>query len=126
MSDRPLFDRIFHFGSDSEDQTISLVLGVNEKEGLPIDLAHGLVGPLCAILAAESLKLMANAEDGMATESVSLHAEAVWLSEIDNHPAIVFELSSGALLPLVIGKGDLAGLASEMAQLAQRPDGLTH
>lgn len=124
MAERPIIDRVLQASSDPSSQTVTLFLGVDERNGFEVELKHSVVGVLTAALVAESLKLTAHLPDGVSQESATLNTSAVWLSQSpDGKPMLVFELVGGSLLPLVMGSGDFAGLAAEMALLAAQPQG---
>lgn len=110
--------RLLDVGSDPSDNTITLVLQVGDDSAMRVDFILGLVGPLLAAIAAEAMKLNALLSEEVKS-STTLNAKAAWLSEdLEGNPMLVFELSSGSLLPLALKSGDFAGLAREMMLLA--------
>ena len=126
--DEPLIGRTLLFaGSDPTDNTITLQLGIDEDRAVRVDLALSVVGPVLAAINAETMKLNAGLSDEQRSNSASLKANAVWLSQdADENMMLVFELANGSLLPLVMKSGDFAGLAAEMALLASVPPGSAH
>lgn len=124
--EQPIFRQLLHAGSDPSDRTVTVVLGVDATRATRIDMSLGLVGPLMGALSSEAQKLNAELSEVERSNSATLHAKAVWLSQ-DNegHPVIVFELASGSLLPLAITDGGdgLATFAAELTLLATRPTG---
>lgn len=116
MEEELVFTTLIEVGSNPVNQTISLSIANDERKGFQIDIALSLVGPLLAAISAEAFKLTGGVTSTMAS---SLKAHSVFLSQDpDGNPMIVFELANGALLPLALRSGDLAGLSAEMALLA--------
>lgn len=121
---RPVYTRLLAAGSDPEDRTVSVALGVNESDGIRVDLGLGLVGPLMAALAVEAEKLNAALSEADRVTSASLNATGVWLTQdAQGRPAIVFELANGSPLPIVLAGEDLSSFAAELALLCAKPAG---
>lgn len=126
MNDQtPIYTQLLAAGSDPNDRTITFVVGTSPQEGVRLDIALGLVGPLMAAINAEALKLNADLTEDERLRSATLHANAVFLSQdSEGRPMIVFELSNRSMLPLTIKSVDnLAGFAAEMKLLSERPNG---
>lgn len=127
MEEPPIFNCILAAGSDPSDRSVTVVLGTDETNGIRVDVQLGLVGPLMAALAAEAAKLNAALSEEERSQSATLNAQAVWLSQdLEGSPMLVFELNGGTLLPMAMRSGDFAGLAAEMSLLAGKPAGASH
>lgn len=127
QADPPIYRQLLFAGSDASDRTITIALGTGAELGARVDIAAALVGPLVAAVMAEAYKLNQVMTEDERSNASSLNANGVFLSEIGGKPAIVFELSSGSLLPLVIESAEnLAGFAAELALLSRRPSGPAH
>lgn len=116
--------RLMGFGSDPSDNTISVALANEENCGFQINLELSVIPSLMAAITAEAIKLQEANGVEITDIAKTLYANAVFMSvSAEGNPTIVFELANGLKLPLELRGGDLAGLASEMALLAHRPDG---
>jgi hypothetical protein len=122
--DLPIYNQLMFAGSDPSDRTVTIALGTGAPEGVRIDMKLGLIGPLVAALSAEAYKLNEFLTEEERSQTSTLNANAVFLSMVDGKPAIVFELVSGSMLPLVINSVEnLAEFAGELTLLAQQPTG---
>lgn len=123
----PIYRQLLFAGSDASDHTITIALGTGAESGVRVDIAASLVGPLVAAIMAEAYKLNEVMTEDERSNASSLNANGVFVSQIGGKPAIVFELSNGSLLPLVIESAEnLAGFAAELALMAKSPSGPAH
>jgi hypothetical protein len=124
MGDQPpIYNQLLQAGSDPTDRTVTVVIGTDATHGVRIDMSLDLIGPLMGALAAEAEKLNAGLSEEERSNSSTLNARSIWLSQdAEGHPMMVFELANGSLLPLAITGGDsLAGFARELTLLAGTP-----
>jgi hypothetical protein len=120
----PICQSILFAGSDPSDKTVSVQFSVGGDLAMNVHFSLGVIGPLMAVLAAESRKLLDPMTEEDRNVSATLRAKAVWLAQdADGDPMMVFELQNGTRLPLVAKSGDLAGLAREMGLLGAPTEG---
>src|SRR5437763_386958 len=83
-----IITKLISAGSDPSDQTVSVVLGLDDGRGTVLHFSLGMIGALTAAFAAESEKLNSQIAEDQRTH-VSLNANAVWLSrDEDGRPML--------------------------------------